>query len=372
MTAPGSATKRIVLFGATGYTGRLTAEAMVARGLRPVLAGRSAERLGPLAQRLGGLETVTADVTRAASVRGLVGKGDVLVSTVGPFTDLGEPAVSAAVAAGATYLDSTGEPGFIRRVFEEFGPLAQRSGASLLTAFGNDYVPGNLAGALALRLAGHPVHRVATAYYLTGGGRAQVFSRGTFRSLAGAATGGGYTWRRGIRTEPMGARLRTFAVGGHDRPAITIGSSEHFALPRLHPGLAEVDVYLGWFGAASRAVQAGSRVGAVALRVPGARALVRRAGELATARVAEEPDAAALERVTSHFIGLATDAAGTALAEVRLVSGDPYTLTARLLAWGAGRAAEHGVAGPGALGPVDAFGLDVLDAGCAEIGLTHP
>ncbi len=365
-------TARIVLFGATGYTGRRTAEEMVERGLRPVLAGRSAGKLAPLAERLGGLETATADVTDVASVRDLVCDGDVLVSTVGPFVELGEAALSAAVAAGATYLDSTGEPPFIRRVFEEFGPLAEQTGASLLTAFGNDYVPGNLAGALALRPAGEQAHRLEIAYYLTGGGRAQVFSRGTLASLAGVATAQVYTWRDGISAEPAGARMRTFQVAGRDRPALTIGSSEHYALPRLHPGLREIDVYLGWFGPVTRAVHLGTRVSDSLLRLPGARPLVRRLGEIATNRVAEEPDAAALERVTSHFVGAAFDAAGTSLSEVRLIAGDPYRLTARLLAWGAGRAAEHGVAATGALGPVDAFGLDALEAGAAEIGLHRP
>ncbi len=365
-------TARIVLFGATGYTGRRTAEVMVERGLRPVLAGRNASKLAPLAERLGCLETATADVTDPASVRDLVGEGDVLVSTVGPFVELGEAALSAAVEAGATYLDSTGEPPFIRRVFEEFGPLAEQTGASLLTAFGNDYVPGNLAGALALRLAGEQAHRVEIAYYITGGGRGQIFSRGTLASLAGVATEQVYTWRDGISAEPAGARMRTFPVAGHDRPALTIGASEHYALPRLHPGLREVDVYLGWFGSVTKAVHLGSRVSDSLLRLPGARPLLRRIGELAAGQVAEEPEAAALEQVTSHFIGAAFDAAGTPLSEVRLIAGDPYRLTARLLAWGAGRAAEHGVAATGALGPVGAFGLDVLAAGAAEIGLHRP
>lgn len=365
-------TARIVLFGATGYTGGRTAQEMVARGLQPVLAGRNAAKLARLAEGLGGLQTATADVSDAGSVRALIGEGDVLVSTVGPFMRLGEAALSAAVQAGAIYLDSTGEPPFLRRVFEEFGPLAARSGASLLTAFGNDYVPGNLAGALALRLAGEAAHRIETAYYLTGGGRAQVFSRGTFASLLGMAGEPAFTWRDGIRAEPTGARMRTFPVAGRDRPALTIGSTEHYTLPRLNPALREVDVYLGWFGPATRALHLSSRVTPALRRLPGSGALIRRVGTLLTARVAEEPDAAALERVTSHFIGAAYDEQGTPLAEVRLVAADPYQLTARLLAWGAGRAADHGVSGPGALGPVDAFGLDVLAAGAAEIGLRHP
>ena len=115
---------RVVLFGATGYTGRLTAEAMVAAGVGPVLAGRDPARLEALAGRLGGLPVAEADTARPDSVRDLVGAGDVLVSTVGPFMLRGEPAVRAAVDAGATYLDCTGEPPFVRRVFSELGPRA--------------------------------------------------------------------------------------------------------------------------------------------------------------------------------------------------------------------------------------------------------
>ena len=99
---------RIVLFGATGYTGARTAEALVERGARPLLTGRDPARLSALAERLGNLETAPADVTDPASVRALLSPGDVLVTTVGPFLQLGQAAVDAAVDAGAIYLDSTG------------------------------------------------------------------------------------------------------------------------------------------------------------------------------------------------------------------------------------------------------------------------
>ena len=82
---------RIVLFGATGYTGRLAAEAMVERGLRPVLAARGRERLEAMAAELGGLETAVADVADPAERRELVERGDVLVTTVGPFARWGAP-----------------------------------------------------------------------------------------------------------------------------------------------------------------------------------------------------------------------------------------------------------------------------------------
>src|ERR1700754_2629957 len=98
--------ERIVVFGATGYTGRLIAERLVASGVAPVLAGRSAARVAELADALGGLEHVRADAMRRNTVFDLVRPGDVLISTVGPFAKWGEPAVQAAIAAGCVYLDS--------------------------------------------------------------------------------------------------------------------------------------------------------------------------------------------------------------------------------------------------------------------------
>src|SRR6476469_6765709 len=118
--------QRIVVFGATGYTGRLVAERLAGQGERPVLAGRSEPRLAELAERLGGLEWVKADAMRRNSVYAAVQPGNVVVSTVGPFVKWGDAAVRAAISAGATYMDSTGEPAFIRRVFGEFSGPAER------------------------------------------------------------------------------------------------------------------------------------------------------------------------------------------------------------------------------------------------------
>src|SRR3954468_15684391 len=174
---------RIVLFGATGYTGELTARALVDRGARPVLAARSAERLETLAADLGGLETRVADVAAPQTLAALVERGDVLVSTVGPFARLGEPAVAAAVAAGAHYLDSTGAGAFVRAVFEHHGPAAQAAGCGLLTAFGYDWVPGNLAAALALREAGETATRVDVGYFVSGRAGAGAVSGGTRATL---------------------------------------------------------------------------------------------------------------------------------------------------------------------------------------------
>jgi short subunit dehydrogenase-like uncharacterized protein len=368
-----AAAARIVLFGATGYTGRLTAEALAAAGARPVLAGRDRARLEALAGRLGGLPVAEADTARPGSVRDLVAEGDVLVSTVGPFLTRGEPAVRAAVDARAAYLDATGEPPFLRRVFEEHGPRAAGR-CGLVPAFGYDFVPGNLAGALALAEAGDLASpgagratRVTVGYFVTGGAG---FSSGTMASGAGLLLEPGFAWRDGrLRRERTARRLRAFPIGGRDWLGVSYGGSEHLALPRLAPGLRQVEVYLGWFGRRSRAVQAVSAVGAPLARLPGARALARSAAGPLARRTGQGPDETARRDGRSLVVALAADAKGRELAQVRLRGPDPYTLTARLLAWGARRAAGPGLASTGALGPVDAFGLEALQAGAAEAGL---
>jgi short subunit dehydrogenase-like uncharacterized protein len=358
---------RVVLFGATGFTGELTARALVARGARPLLAGRSAERLAALAAELGDLETTVVDATApdgAAALAALAGPGDVLVCTVGPFMRWGETGVRAALDSGAHYIDSTGEPPFIRAVFERHGPVAERAGCGLLTAFGYDYVPGNLAGALALREAGERGVSVDVGYFVSGG--ASQASGGTRASAVGMLTEAGYAFHGGRLVGERAAR-RVRDLDG--RPAISIGATEQFALPRVHPGLRDVGVWLGWFGPASRPLQAISAGTALATKLPGVRGAIGAIGGRLVRGSTGGPDAARRDTAQSHVIAVASDSHGRPLATVRLRGVNPYDFTGELLAWSALRAAEGGLLGTGALGPVDGFGLDALQAGVAEAGI---
>jgi short subunit dehydrogenase-like uncharacterized protein len=355
---------RTVLFGATGYTGRLVAEAMVERGMQPVLAARSRDKLEALAKELGGgLETAVADVSDPPSVSALVERGDVLVTTVGPFARWGAPAAAAATTAGAHYLDSTGESTFIREVFERYGPAAERSGAGMLTAFGYDWVPGNLAGALALRRAGDDAVRIDVGYFFSGSASP---SGGTQATMAASAGAPAFAFRDGrVRAERTAKRMRSFAVGSKRREGVSVGSSEHFALPRIAPQLREVNVYLGWFGPFARAVQAVS----LGASLPGVSRLLRLAGERFVKGSSGGPDAEARSKSGSHIVAIAYDGAGRELAEVHVTGVDGYTFTGRMLAWGAQLAGEGGLQRTGALGPVEAFGLVALIDGCRWAGL---
>ncbi len=361
---------RIVLFGATGYTGELTARALVDRGARPVLAARSRDKLEALAEELGSdLETAAADVAEPATVRALVEKGDVLVTTVGPFARFGDAALEAAVEAGATYIDSTGEPAFIRRVFEEWGPRAESSEAVLLTAMGYDWVPGNLAGALALTEAGEEGTRVRTAYFTIG-----PFgpSGGTRASAAGALIEPGYAFRDGrLITERGAMRVREFDAAGKRRQALSAASSEHFTLPRSFPRLTEVDAYLGWFGSRSRAMSAGSAVMSGLFRIPGAKAGANALIGRFVKGSSGGPSAEQRAKAGSYIVGEALDAGGRRLAEVHVEGVDGYDFTAGMLAWSAIRAAETPIEPTGAIGPVEAFGLEELERGAADAGIAR-
>src|ERR1035437_4274537 len=259
---------RIVLFGATGYTGTLVAEELAAQGVAAVLAGRNRERLEALRSRLIGDFTIeTADVAAPATVAALVGAGDVLVSTVGPFARFGRPAVSAAVTRGAHYLDSTGEPSFVRSVFDDFGPGAERAGVVLLPAFGYDCVPGHVAGALALEDAGAAAVQVDIGYFSSGG----RWSGGTLASLAGggarcpgllvAQRPPGHRARRGANLElrcrrppRRGPLLRGIRAS---RPAPELPAPAHH---RDLPGLVRA-THQGGRAGRRRPVGAGARAG---------------------------------------------------------------------------------------------------------------
>jgi short subunit dehydrogenase-like uncharacterized protein len=359
--------RSIVLFGATGYTGRLVADALVARGAQPLLAARNEAAVAKMAGELGGLEYAVADVSKPQTLRQLVSGDTVLVSTVGPFLRWGSTAIEAAIDAGAVYLDSTGEPPFIREVFERRDAPAKATGAALVTAFGYDFVPGNLAAALALERAGNRAAKVRVGYFITGGGSLKdAMSGGTAASVAGVLMAPAFAHRQGnVTTERSAKRVHTFDVRGKRLTGMSVGCSEHLSLPRVYPSLREVDVYLGWFGPASRAMQGMSLLGGV----PGVRAGSEKVSRRFVKGSTGGPGPEQRGNSGSLIVAEVEDASGSIIERVELRGPNGYTFTGDILAWGATRAAEHGLEATGALGPVEAFGLRTLEAGCAEVGL---
>ncbi|MFD5583070.1 saccharopine dehydrogenase family protein [Streptomyces sp. NPDC127063] len=140
----------LVLFGATGFVGTLTAEYLAAHApddLRWAIAGRDTTRLERLREGLPGGERIgvlRADVADAASLRALAEHARVVATTVGPYIRYGEQLVAACADTGADYLDLTGEPEFVDLMYVRHDARARETGARLVHACGFDSVPHDL------------------------------------------------------------------------------------------------------------------------------------------------------------------------------------------------------------------------------------
>jgi short subunit dehydrogenase-like uncharacterized protein len=120
----------IVLFGATGFTGALTAEYLAEHappGTRWALAGRNQAKLAAVRDRLvklnpacAELPLLHADTTDAASIEDVAKSARVVITTVGPYVRHGEPLVAACARAGTDYVDLTGEPTFVDRMYVKY------------------------------------------------------------------------------------------------------------------------------------------------------------------------------------------------------------------------------------------------------------
>jgi short subunit dehydrogenase-like uncharacterized protein len=147
----------IVLFGATGFTGRLTAEYLADNApqeTRWAVAGRDRAKLEALRASLAErnpahqeLPLLMADVSDPGSMTALARSTMVVITTVGPYTAHGEPLVAACAAAGTDYVDLAGEPEFVDRMWLSYNDQAVRSGARLVHSCGFDSIPYDL-GAL--------------------------------------------------------------------------------------------------------------------------------------------------------------------------------------------------------------------------------
>ncbi|MGK5636758.1 saccharopine dehydrogenase family protein [Streptomyces sp. URMC 126] len=142
----------VVLFGATGFVGELTAAHLLAhapQGCRLALAGRSRAKLERLGERLaGGPGPAPALLTAAAddpdALRELAESAHVVATTVGPYLHHGEPLVAACAAAGTDYLDLTGETEFVDSMYVRYDARARETGARLVHSCGFDSVPYDL------------------------------------------------------------------------------------------------------------------------------------------------------------------------------------------------------------------------------------
>jgi short subunit dehydrogenase-like uncharacterized protein len=305
----------LFIYGATGYTGRLIVEQAVASGLRPVLGGRDRRKLEALADSHG-LEARAAELADAPALRAALRGARVVLNAAGPFSATLDPLTEACLAAGAHYLDITGELEVIERAARKH-ESARAAGVMLMPAVGFDVVPSDcLAAHVAASCAGARELRIAIAGL-------DLVSRGSARTIL-ERVGQGIVVRRGGRLTTLPGQapeaLADFDFGGGPRRCAAVSWGD-VASAFYTTGIPDVAVYFE-ATAPVRLSLAWERVwGGLAGRGP-----FRPLAERATALLPEGPSAA--RRGRQSIVLLAEARADGRAVRARLRTPEVYGFTA--------------------------------------------
>lgn len=227
--------KPVLIYGATGYTGRLIATHAHDRGLPIIVAGRNPDRVDALAATLG-VPGRTFDLLGSGEVAaGLDGVAAVL-NVAGPFRDTAETLMRASITSGVHYLDTTAEFS-VYALAESMGADAERAGVMVMSGVGWDVVPTD---SLAVHTAARVTHadRIAIALRITGG-----FSRGSLASAAGIGDVGALVREAGKLTALPAPETRVFDLG-HGEEEYALAPMGDLITARRSTGIENVRVYL--------------------------------------------------------------------------------------------------------------------------------
>ncbi len=219
----------IVLFGATGFTGTLTAQYLAANAPSSwALAGRDKGKLQRLSERLGlSVPLLEADVNDPASLREVASSARVVITTVGPYIHYGEGLVAACAAAGTDYVDLTGEPEFVDEMYVKYHDVAVGTGARIVHACGFDSIPHDLGAYFTVQQLPSDVPLRVSGYV-----RASAsISGGTLQSAVTAFSRGRQTLaahRERRKAEPVLEGRRARAIPGRPHHRSGLGA---WALP---------------------------------------------------------------------------------------------------------------------------------------------
>ena len=342
----------LVLLGATGFTGGLTADYLAEHApgdLRWAIAGRTKEKLEKVRERLGDgarqVDLVVVDSSDEKSLRDMAAQSRVVATTVGPYLEYGAPLVAACAQEGTDYADLTGEPEFVDRMYVEHQATAEASGARIVHACGFDSIPHDLGAYFTIQqLADELGGEITTPVTMRGVVRSNAtFSGGTFHSALNALARprqmrDAMQARKRVEPRPEGRRSKAVAgKPGRDQdlgywlvPLPTIDpfivARSGAALPSYGPDFR----YSHFAGAKTLRYAAGGAVGASALAVAAQVPPIRNALKK---RVPQGSGPSEGRRNATWFsVEFVGESAGTTV-RAKVSGGDPgYTETAKMLA----------------------------------------
>jgi short subunit dehydrogenase-like uncharacterized protein len=340
----------IVVYGATGFTGRLVAAELAGADVDFIVSGRSAEKLERLKSDLGlDVPARPASIDDPASLRGLLSDCAVVVNCAGPFLKLGEPVLRAAVETSTHYLDTTGEQPYVKMAFERYGPGAAEAEVAVIPGMGFDYVPGDMIASLTASGMGE-LDEVAIHYCWLDA----TLTQGSSRSALEILGSGGVEWRNMGWREMSGRINRGYyefpePVGRQRMIRFPVG--EQISVPR-HVPTRNVTTALNaslLTGDRLTAIAAPMmELGGIAMRTPLKRA--------AAALISRRPEGPTPEQREKDRWMFACEAKRGENESRGVVSGkDVYGFTAAAITKGAIRAARSDFEGRGALAPSQGF-----------------
>ena len=335
-----------LLYGANGYTGALIARAAEEQGLRPLLAGRSRERVEPIARSLG-LECRIFDLSDTGAVQDALQDLPLVLHAAGPFIHTARPMMEACLQTRTHYLDITGEI----EVFEmahQLDDRARRAGVMLLPGTGFDVVPTDCL-ALFLKKRLPDATHLKLAFTALGGG----VSHGTALTMVENLGAPGAVRRNGLIVEvPVGHKTMEVAFPGKKRFVMTIPWGD-VSTAYYTTGIPNIETYTGISPSAYKFVRWQRYLGWL-LRSTFVKNLVKRQIE----QRPPGPDEEQRRQNRSLVWGEARNAAGQRRC-ARLSGPEGYTLTvhASLLIT---RKVLDGQAAPGFQTPAGAFGEDLI------------
>lgn len=225
-----------LIYGANGYTGKLTAREAVRRGLRPILAGRNEVEIRSLAEELN-LEFRVFDLDDASAALKSIDGLKLVLHCAGPFSVTSEPMIVACLHAGVHYLDITGEISVFARA-HSFDSEARRADVVLLPGAGFDVVPSDcLAASLVQNL---PAATRLQLAFEAGGGP----SPGTAKtSVEGLGKGGCVRQDGKLKKVPLAWKTRTVPFAHAERTAVTIPWGDVYTA-FISTGVPDIEVYM--------------------------------------------------------------------------------------------------------------------------------